>query len=87
MLGTVQTLVVCVSGSAGAQGPCPDGQVQSVTQAYVIAPSQAALLDAATEPIDYTLAGALWSFSFSVVVGLWLVSRNAGVILNFIRHG
>lgn len=42
--------------------------------------------DCTTQPnFDPVLAGSLWTLAFSFVVGLYLVSRSAGTILNFIR--
>lgn len=34
---------------------------------------------------DYVYAASLWSMAFTFVLALYLVSRSAGVILNFIR--
>ena len=36
-------------------------------------------------PFDYTYAAGIWSLAFTVVVGLYLVARSAGTVLNFIR--
>jgi roadblock/LC7 domain-containing protein len=36
---------------------------------------------------DYTYGAGLWSIAFSMVVGLFVISRYAGVILDFIRRG
>ena len=82
--GTVQTILVCAP-SWTTQAPCPSGQAVAVVQAYVVDPSQAATFEAATAPFDYTYAAGLWSLAFTMVVGLFLVSRSAGTILNFIR--
>lgn len=82
--GTVQTILVCAP-SWTTQAPCPSGQAVTAVQAYVIDPSQAANFEAATAPFDYTYAAGLWSVAFTMVVGLFLISRSAGTILNFIR--
>ena len=34
---------------------------------------------------DYTILGALFAFSFSVVVGLWLFGKSAGSIVNIFK--
>lgn len=47
---------------------------------------QLAPCDAPDSPYDYTSAGAIWAFFFSFTVGLWLVSKNAGLILEFIKR-
>lgn len=82
--GTVQTLLVCVP-SWTTQAPCPSGHAVAAVQGYVINADQGASYEAATAPFDYAYAAGLWSLSFSFVVGLYVVSRSAGTILNFIR--
>lgn len=84
-LGTVQTVVVCLSGPSGIQGACPDGQVQSVTQAYLVAPSEAARFELMSEPFDPGQAGAFFGFSFASTVFLWLFSIGLGHILKMVR--
>lgn len=34
---------------------------------------------------DYTILGAIFAFSFSIVVGLWLFGRSAGSIVNIFK--
>lgn len=34
---------------------------------------------------DYTMLGALWAFSFSVVVALFLLGRSGGAIINIFK--
>lgn len=38
------------------------------------------------EPFDYVKAAALFSFFFSFVVGVWIVGKNIGLIINAVRH-
>lgn len=84
-IGSTQTIVVCVP-SAFAQAPCPAGQAVTTIQAYIIDPSQAASVEAQNAPFDYALAAGFWSIGFTFVVGLYLVSKSAGAILNAIRN-
>jgi len=35
---------------------------------------------------DPVSAGAIWTFFFSFVVSLWIVAKNAGVIINVVRR-
>jgi hypothetical protein len=86
-LGTVQTVVVCLNGTSGMQGPCPQGQVQSVTQAYLVAPSEAARFDLMAEPFDAAIAGAYFSFAFASTVFLWLFSLGCGYVLKMVKTG
>ena len=37
-------------------------------------------------PYDYANAGAIWAFFFSFTVVLWLIAKNAGLILDFIKR-
>ncbi len=38
-------------------------------------------------PFDPLIAAGFWSFAMTFVFGVWLLSKNAGAILNFIRRG
>lgn len=84
-LGTVQTVVVCVNGSSGVQGPCPTGQVQSVTQAYIISPTEAQTFDLMAEPFDSSTAMAYFSAAFATTLAFWLVSLGAGMIIRMVK--
>lgn len=84
-LGTVQTVIVCVAGSSGVQGACPDGQMQSVTQAYLVAPSEAARFDLMAEPFDAAQAGAFFGFAFASTIFVWLFSLGVGHIVKLVR--
>lgn len=82
--GSVQTIVVCAP-SAFAQAPCPSGTAVSTIQGYIIDPAQASNIEAQNEPFDYALAAQIWGMAFTFVVGLYLVSKSAGIILNRIK--
>lgn len=84
-LGTVQTIVVCVTSNSGVQGGCPEGQVESVTQAYLIAPSEASRFDLMAEPFDSATAGAYFGFAFASTVFVWLFSLGAGMIIRMVK--
>jgi hypothetical protein len=83
-VGTVQTLVVCVPSQV-EQAPCPSGMGLMTVQGYVIDPAQASSIDAQNEPFDYAAAAGIWAMAFTFVVGLYLVTKSAGVILERIR--
>lgn len=82
--GSVQTIFVCAP-SPFAQAPCPAGMAITTIQGYVIDPSQASNIEAQNEPFDYAVAAQIWGMAFTFVVGLYLVSKSAGVILNRIK--
>lgn len=82
--GSVQTIVVCAP-SAFAQAPCPAGMAVTTMQGYIIDPSQASNIEAQNAPFDYAAAAGIWSLGFTFVVGLYLVSKSAGIILNRIK--
>lgn len=84
-LGTIQTVVVCLSGSSGMQGACPSAHVQSVTQAYLIAPSEAVRFDLMVEPFDALQAGAFFGFSFASTMFVWLFSLGVGRIIKMVK--
>lgn len=83
--GSVQTVLVCVP-SQFSQAPCPAGTAITVAKAYLIDESQASSVEAQNAPFDYAYASGLWGMGFSFVVGLFLVSKSAGTILNMIRR-
>lgn len=83
-IGSTQTILVCVP-SAFAQAPCPAGMAVSTIQGYVLDASQASNVEAQYTPFDYEIAAGFWSAGFVFVVGLFLVTKSAGVILNRIK--
>lgn len=84
-LGQVQTVIICRPGTSGTQGGCANGQVESVTQAYLIAPSEAARFDLMSEPFDGTQAGAFFGFSFASTMFVWLFALGIGRIINMVK--
>lgn len=86
-LGTVQTVVVCVSGSSGVQGACPVGSVQSVTQAYLVAPGEAARFDLIAQSVDPLVAGQYFGFAFASTIFVWLFSHGLGQLVRMVRNG
>ena len=86
--GNIYSVLTC-SPSANrwiTQSPCPTGFSITVTQAYLLDPSQQNSFDAALAPFDYSYAAGVWGLGFSSVVVLYLVSRSAGTILDFIKR-
>lgn len=84
-IGSVQTILVCVP-SEFSQAPCPSGMAVATAQAYIIDPSYASNIEAQNEPFDYALGTQIWGMAFTFVVGVYLVSKTAGVILNRIKR-
>lgn len=83
--GSVQTILVCVP-SGFPQSPCPAGMAISTIQGYVIDAGQGANYEAQVAPFDYVYAAGIWSMAFSFVVGLYLFSKSAGLILQRIKR-
>ncbi|MEM8512323.1 hypothetical protein RCH14_001639 [Massilia sp. MP_M2] len=83
-IGSVQTLVVCVPAQV-EQSPCPTGMALAVAQGYIIEPALATRVDAQNQPFDYSAAAGIWSMGFTFVVGLYLVSKSAGIVLHRIK--
>ena len=77
------------SGTSNATAPCEKiggaGYKPVMVQAYVIDPASQPYIDGITEPFDYVAAGVIWTFFFSFVVSLWVVAKNAGVVINAVR--
>ena len=84
-LGTVQTVVVCVPGSSGVQGACPAGQVESVPQAYLVAPSEAGRFDLMAEPFDPATAGQYFGFAFASTCFVYLLAWGAGMVIKMVK--
>ncbi len=42
---------------------------------------------ALSAPFDYSAAAGMWSLAFGSVLGLYLVSHTAGMLLGLIRRG
>lgn len=83
-VGIEMPVVVCAAASV-QQSPCPSGMAPAVVQAYLLDPSQAASVEAQNQPFDYSVAAQIWGMAFTFVVGLYLVSKSVGVILNRIK--
>lgn len=90
--GTLEYVIECMpNGKKTAVAPCAVvgvvGHSPVMVQAYVISPASASFIDAIAQPFDYAYASGLWTLSFSMVVGLFVVSRKFGAIINFVRFG
>lgn len=83
-IGSIQTVVVCMPSDA-PQLPCPSGQAMAVVQGYVFDPANAASIEAQNGDFDYAAAAGIWGMAFTFVVGLYLVSKAAGAVLNRIK--
>lgn len=86
-LGSVQTVLVCLNAQSGIQGACPSGQVQTVSQAYLITPSEAVRFELMAEPFDAATAGAYFGFAFASTLFLWLFSIGCGHVLKTVKQG
>lgn len=85
-LGSVQTVVVCIPGTGGVQGSCPAGQIQSVTQAYLIVPSESTWLELMAQPFDSGEASAYFGFAFASTLFVYLISLAAGSLIGFVKR-
>lgn len=84
---TVQTIVYCTaSGNGRTQSPCPDGKVLATIDVVTVEPSYLASVTALNAPFDYGLASSIFAFSFSFVLGLYVVSKSYGVVLSAIKR-
>ncbi len=98
--GTLQNVVVC-AGAAPVVGAVElrNGGSTSIIycdaartmrewryQAYVVDSGSAAYIDAVSTPYDYAQGGALWAFGFAFTLGLWLVAKNIGFVLNAVKR-
>ena len=93
-MGAVHQVLVCApvaSATSQDQLLCPaqGGQFYAPipVSAYLLAPEQGAAFEANTAPLDYSVAGALWAFALTTVVGLYIASHSIGLVLGFLRRG
>lgn len=84
-LGGVQTVVVCVPAGSGTQGACPSGEIESITQAYLVAASEAQRFELMSQPFDPAQAGAFFGFSFASTMFVWLFSLGIGRIIKMVK--
>lgn len=94
MGGAIHQVIVCApvpSATSQDQVLCPAQGSQLYAPvsvaAYLLAPEQGAAFEANIAPLDYSVAGALWAFAFTTVVGLYIASHSIGVVLGFLRRG
>ncbi len=85
VIGTVQTVVVCVAAVLTVE-PCPSGSAPATVQAYVLDVSQQPTMEALNAPFDFDYAAGIWGIGFTFVVGLFLVARGVGTALGIIKH-
>lgn len=57
----------------------------ATVQGYVFDSTNAASIEAQNGDFDYAAAAGIWGMAFTFVVGLYLVSKAVGVVLNRIK--
>lgn len=60
----------------------PCAEVDSV----VLSQGEYAAIMPKVSDFDYAYAGQIWGLAFSFVLGLYLISKSAGLVLEFIRR-
>jgi hypothetical protein len=81
-LSTGKAQLACVSSVDHETIMFPGPTVQPIALATV---SGTSIDGGLPLDFDYTILGALFAFSFSVVVGLWLFGKSAGSIVNIFK--
>ena len=91
--GFLQTSILCVlkvPNSGTSTAPCVtvgiDRYVPVKQTTYVLYPATESAIDAISAPVDYTSLGVLWAFGFSLTLGLWLVAKCAGSVIEAVRR-
>ncbi|NTV93908.1 MAG: hypothetical protein HGA75_00630 [Thiobacillus sp.] len=59
--------------------------MESVTQAYLVAPSEAVRFDLMAEPFDSATAGQYFGFAFASTCFVYLFAWGAGMVVKVIR--
>jgi hypothetical protein len=86
MSDSLTSVVTCVAGSAGVQGPCPEGSVQFVQSVFLIPASEAGAIQEFLQPFDGAHAAAIFGAAFSVTFGLWFAAWGIGVVVRSVRR-
>lgn len=86
VLGSTQTVLVCVPGSSGIQGACPAGSFETVTQAYLVSPTNASYLDLSSESFDPGTASAYFSFALFATLAFYMTVYGAGQIVQILKR-
>lgn len=84
------TILVCTGASvSGGNALLTISQFSVSTSAQssrtISVPLQPCDPEFAPTPFDYVYASGLWSLAFTFVLGLYLISKKAGLILSLIR--
>ena len=58
----------------------------SPASSFVSSASFTSSVSALAQPFDYAYASSIWTMAFTFVVGLYLIAKKAGLILDFIRR-
>lgn len=81
-MATPVTLVVCAVPVNASGSTLLD---QCATTDRVVISTTVEQLTSTAEAFDYSYASAIYSLAFTTVVGLYLVAKNAGLVLALIR--
>lgn len=89
--GSVQTVVVCTvaepTGMSASASTICRAQDLTTTRAYLLAPDSQHAVEASLEPFNYAKAAGFWTVAFSMVVGLYVVTKGIGAVLHMLRRG
>ncbi len=85
MAGAFSSIVVCVQGNLGSQGPCADGFVQAIQDVYVIPAAEASAISEFLQPFDSEAARSFFFTSLTATVSIWFVSWLIGTLVRAVR--
>lgn len=68
--------------------PCAAGSwvVFSPVEQTAIASAVAANVPTAGTVFDPVLAGSIWMFAITMILGVWLLAKNAGIIIDMVKR-
>lgn len=69
-------ILTCIEG-VGNSGMCPAGMIPELVEGYIFAADPTAF--------DPSIAAQYFAFSFGTVLGLFVLSRSAGFVLDMFR--
>jgi len=86
MAGAFASVVTCVAGVPGNQGPCEDGYSQVVQDVFIIPAAEASVIQEFFQPFDPSVTAGFFMASMSITVAIWFASWAIGNVVQAFRR-
>lgn len=85
-IGSVQKIIVCQSSAGSTGSICGNDFNPVVQEAYVLSTESQTQIEIISQPWDIHQSASLFSIVFLTTVSLFLITRVAGSIVEFIKE-